>query len=122
MPMLAATLSASHHRRGAIVAASEATRGSAIRSHVAAELKQNMIDDVTRRQKRSGADACRAVNTLRVRKQLDALSVTAVHSYINGATHARGRADRRGHGQRLLTTVHVRKLACLLYTSPSPRD
>ena len=73
--------------------------------------EQNMIDDVTRRQKRSGADACRAVNTLRVRKQLDAVSVTAVHNYINGATHARGRADRRGHGQRLLTTVHVRKLA-----------
>jgi hypothetical protein len=72
---------------------------------------QNMIDDVTRRQKRSGADACRAVNTLRVRKQLDAVSVTAVHNYINGATHARGRADRRGQGQRLLTTVHVRKLA-----------
>ncbi len=72
---------------------------------------QNMIDDVTRRQKRSGADACRAVNTLRVRKQIDAVSVTAVHNYINGATHARGRADRRGHGQRLLTTVHVRKLA-----------
>jgi hypothetical protein len=72
---------------------------------------QNMIDDVTRRQKRSGADACRAVNTLRVRKQLDAVSVTAVHNYINGATHARGRADRRGQGQRLLTTVHIRKLA-----------
>ncbi len=73
--------------------------------------EQNMIDDVTRRQKRSGADACRAVNALRARKQLDAVSVTAVHNYINGATHARGRADRRGQGQRLLTTVHIRKLA-----------
>ena len=51
--------------------------------------EQNMIDDVTRRQKRSGADACRAVNTLRVRKQIDAVSVTTVHNYINGATHAR---------------------------------
>ena len=70
----------------------------------------NLIDRVVRVQKQSGADACRAVNATRAKKGIEAVSITSVHKYIKGVTHARGRADGRGKGQRILIRHMLRSL------------
>jgi hypothetical protein len=70
----------------------------------------NLIDRVVRVQKHSGADACRAVNATRAKKSIEAVSITSVHKYIKGVTHARGRVDGRGKSQNILTKAHVKKL------------
>ncbi len=70
----------------------------------------NLIDRVVRVQKHSGADACRAVNATRAKKSIEAVSITSVHKYIKGVTHARGRVDGRGKSQNILAKAHVKKL------------
>jgi hypothetical protein len=70
----------------------------------------NLIDRVVRVQKHSGADACRAVNATRAKKSIEAVSITSVHKYIKGVTHARGRVDGRGKNQNIPTKAHVKKL------------
>ena len=72
--------------------------------------EQNLVDSITRAQRKSGADAWRAVNKLREHKGIGIVSVTAVHNYVNGITHTRGRPERRGKGQSKLATSHVGKL------------
>ncbi len=64
--------------------------------------EQNLVDSITRAQRKSGADAWRAVNKLRENKGIGSVSVTAVHNYVNGNTHKRGRPERRGKGQSKL--------------------
>ncbi len=65
---------------------------------------------VVRVEWQSGADACRAVNATRAKKGIEAVSITSVHKYIRGVTHARGRVDGRGKSQNILTKAHVKKL------------
>jgi hypothetical protein len=72
--------------------------------------EQNLVDSITRAQRKSGADAWRAVNKLRENKGIGSVSVTAVHNYVNGITHTRGRPERRGKGQSKLAPSHVKKL------------
>ena len=72
--------------------------------------EQNLVDSITRAQRKSGADAWRAVNKLRENKGIGSVSVTAVHNYVNGITHTRGRPERRGRGQSKLAPSHVKKL------------
>jgi hypothetical protein len=73
-----------------------------------AELR--LIDQLTRTQKGSGADAWRQVNAARLQGNIDPVSIAAVHNYIKGRSHQRGKAERRGQGQRVLNAGHVRKL------------
>ncbi len=58
----------------------------------------------------AGADACRAANATRAKKSIEAVSITSVHRYIKGVTHARGRVDGRGKSQNILAKAHVKKL------------
>ncbi len=50
------------------------------------------------------------MNATRAKKGIEAVSITSVHKYIKGVTHARGRVDGRGKGQHILTREHVKKL------------
>ena len=75
--------------------------------------EQSLTDKITRTQKRSGADAWRAINAQRTKKGVSPVSVVAVHQYVNGKTHQKGRADRRGQGQNALTRAHIRRLVAV---------
>ena len=57
---------------------------------------QRLIDDVCRRNRRSGADALRGVNLQREKRHLEPVEKKAVYQYIRGATHVRGATETRG--------------------------
>jgi hypothetical protein len=69
--------------------------------------EQQRVDQITRTQKRTGADAIRAINLVRARRGIDPIEQKAVYSYIRGETHTRSATERRGVSPTV-TKGHIR--------------
>ena len=70
------------------------------------------VDKILRREKKSAADAWRAVNEERAKtprkERVAPLSKQAVHRYVNGESHVRGRSETRGRKRKLRKVDELR--------------
>ena len=63
--------------------------------------EQAVVDAVLRRDKGGPMDAVRKINAARAKKNIDAVSKSAVYRLLKGETHTRGRAETRGRKRAL---------------------
>ena len=72
-------------------------------------LQEEVLIDRELRSKASPTVALRAVNVTRKKRCIQEAAKQTVYRYINGQTHRRGRAEKRGR-TRALTKADVRKI------------
>jgi hypothetical protein len=71
--------------------------------------EQERIDQLVRKEKKSGAHASNAINMARKKRGIEHIEKKAIYSYIRGETHTRTGSDERG-ANAIVTKAHIRTL------------
>jgi hypothetical protein len=71
--------------------------------------EQAMVDDIVRAKQDKPMEAVQKINAERRKRKVEEVHKSTVYRYIDGATHARGRTEKRGRKQAL-TKADTQKL------------